>query len=207
MTLELWLTYALAAGVLLAIPGPTILLVVSYALTGGRRAAWNTVAGVVLGDLTAMTLSFVGLGAVLSTSATAFTVLKWIGAAYLVYLGIRMWMTLVEDGPPERQPSRSGRAMLGHAFTVTALNPKGIVFFVAFVPQFLVPAAPMVPQLLLLGGTFLFLAFLNAAGYAWLAGRAGHWVRKPAVQRTTHRIGGTLLIGAGLLTAAARRGA
>lgn len=80
MTFQIWLTYTFAAGVLLAIPGPTILLVVSYALAEGRRAVWSTVVGVVLGDLTAMTLSFIGLGAVLSASATAFTVLKWMGA-------------------------------------------------------------------------------------------------------------------------------
>ncbi|MEE8385831.1 MAG: LysE family transporter, partial [Dehalococcoidia bacterium] len=163
MTFELWLTYTVAAGVLLAIPGPTIGLVVSYALSEGPRAAWSIVAGVVLGDLTAMTLSFAGLGAVLSMSAAAFSVCKWIGAAYLVYLGFRMWMApSAAAGPGAGQP-RSGRSMLGHAFAVTALNPKGIVFFVAFVPQFLVAGAPVAPQLLLLGGTFLALAFLNAA--------------------------------------------
>ncbi|MBI3512607.1 MAG: LysE family transporter, partial [Proteobacteria bacterium] len=86
MSVETWLAFVAAAAVLLAIPGPTVTLVVSYALSVGRRAAWATVVGVALGDFTAMTLSLLGLGAVLATSATLFTALKGLGAAYLVYL-------------------------------------------------------------------------------------------------------------------------
>src|SRR5260221_1539435 len=98
MALATWLTFALASVVLLLIPGPTVLLVVSYALTQGRKVAIAMAAGVALGDFTAMTLSLAGLGALLLTSATLFTVLKWIGAVYLVYLGIRLWRG--EAGPP-----------------------------------------------------------------------------------------------------------
>jgi threonine/homoserine/homoserine lactone efflux protein len=139
MTFETWMAFALAAAAMLAIPGPTILLVVGQSLGAGRRNALPLVAGVALGDLTAMALSLAGLGALLATSAAAFAALKWAGAAYLVWLGVRLWRAPVEAGAP---PPPDARRALRQAFAVTALNPKGIAFFVAFVPQFLDPSLP-----------------------------------------------------------------
>src|SRR5690606_1925655 len=98
MSFDHWLAFAAASAVMLAIPGPTILLVISYALGLGRRTAGATVAGVTLGDFTAMTASMLGLGALLATSAAVFTVLKWAGAAYLVWLGIKLWRAPVTVG-------------------------------------------------------------------------------------------------------------
>src|SRR5689334_8088684 len=101
MSLETWTAFVLASVVLLAIPGPTILLVIGQSLGAGRRNALPLVAGVALGDLTAMTLSLAGLGALLAASATAFTVLKWVGAAYLVWLGLSLWRAPVTtEAPP-----------------------------------------------------------------------------------------------------------
>src|SRR6201994_3164895 len=91
MTLAQWLPFAIASAILVAIPGPTVLLVVSYALGHGRKYALATTAGVALGDLTSMTASMLGLGVLLAASAELFMVLKWVGAAYLVYLGIKLW--------------------------------------------------------------------------------------------------------------------
>src|SRR5918997_4338499 len=102
MTLETWLAFAAASTVLIVIPGPTILLVVSYALGQGWRTALPMAVGVALGDFTAMTLSLLGLGALLAASATVFTILKWGGAAYLVWLGVKLWRSGGELGaaPP-----------------------------------------------------------------------------------------------------------
>src|SRR5271167_2776694 len=97
MALDHWLAFVAASAVLLAIPGPTVLLVISYALGHGRRSATSTVAGVALGDFTAMTASMLGLGALLATSAALFTGLKWVGAAYLVFLGIKLWRAPVAE--------------------------------------------------------------------------------------------------------------
>ena len=205
MSLEQWLAFSAAAAVLLAIPGPTILLVISYALGHGRKATAALVAGVALGDFTAMTASMIGLGALLAASATLFTALKWVGAAYLVYLGIRLWRAPVGvaalGATEEARPWR----MFAHAYAVTALNPKGIVFFVAFLPQFLNTAAPVVPQMIIFEATFLVLATINVSLYALMASSARRTVRNPVVQRAVNRIGGSLLIGAGVLTAAWRR--
>lgn len=204
MTIEIWLAFALASAVVVAIPGPTVTLVISYGLSEGRRAAWATVAGVALGDLLAMTLSLAGLGAMLAASAAFFAALKWAGAAYLIYLGLRLWRCAPEV-PGAAAAGARPRRMFGHAFAVTALNPKSIAFFIAFLPQFMSPAAPILPQTVALGATFLALATVNAAIYALLADRMRQAIKRPAVMRLINRIGGGALIGAGLLTAALRR--
>jgi threonine/homoserine/homoserine lactone efflux protein len=207
MALDHWLAFVAASAVLLAIPGPTVLLVISYALGHGRRSASSTVAGVALGDFTAMTASMLGLGALLATSAALFTVLKWVGAAYLVFLGIKLWRAPVAEAAVDAAApiARPGRIFL-HAYAVTALNPKSIVFFIAFLPQFLDGTRPVLPQMVIFEATFLALATLNALTYALLASAARRTIRKPRVQRTVNRTGGTLLIGAGALAATWRSG-
>ena len=207
MSFEHWLAFVAASVVLLAIPGPTVLLVVSYALGHGRRYAAATVAGVALGDLTAMTGSLLGVGALLAASADLFTAVKWIGAAYLVYLGVKLWRAPVGDlGKADIGETRTGH-IFAHAYVVTALNPKGIVFFVAFLPQFLDATRPVVPQMAILIATFVTLATVNAALFGLMASSARRVIRRPSVQRSVNRIGGSFLIGAGLATAAWRRAA
>ena len=210
MTLELFAGFVVASTVLLIIPGPTILLIITYALSEGRRAAFSTVAGTVVGDILAVTASLAGLGAVLATSATLFTVLKWLGAAYLVYLGLRMILARPEPATelqtePAAPEGRSQRSMFTHAFLVTSLNPKSIVFFVAFLPQFVAPGAPVLPQMVLLGGTFVFLALLVCAAYALVASEVRGAILRPAVLRRVNALGGGALVAAGLLVAASRR--
>jgi threonine/homoserine/homoserine lactone efflux protein len=205
MSVQLWLAFVLACLVFLPIPGPTILLVVSYALTQGRRVALALAFGVATGDLIAMTTSLAGLGALVLASARLFTVLKWIGAVYLIWLGFRMFRAppLLTDGPPP--PPRAARAVFAHAAAVTALNPKSIAFFIAFVPQFLSLGAPLTPQFVTLVATFVTLATLNALLYALLADRLRARIRRPSVLTWMNRAGGTALIGMGALTAALAR--
>jgi threonine/homoserine/homoserine lactone efflux protein len=205
MSFELWLAFAAASIVLLLIPGPTVLLVISYALSHGRRVALATVAGVALGDFTAMTASMLGVGVLLAASAALFTALKWLGAAYLVWLGVKLWRAPVgEAGLVAAAEARPPR-IFAHAWLVTALNPKSIVFFVAFLPQFLVADAPLAPQMAVCEATFLALASANAFAYGWLAAGARRAIRRPAVQRAVNRTSGTLLIGAGALAVLWRR--
>lgn len=206
MTIETYLAFTLATVIVLVIPGPTIMLVVSHSLTQGRRAALPLAIGVGLGDLVALTASLAGLGAILATSAALFTVLKWIGAVYLIYLGIKTWRATPEIGPAmARMAPASSRANVLSAFAVTATNPKSIAFFCAFLPQFLNHSAPILPQTLLLGTTFVILAIGNAMAYALLATRARNAIANPRTMKAVNRVGGTALISAGLLTAAMRR--
>ncbi|MFC2968722.1 LysE family translocator [Acidimangrovimonas pyrenivorans] len=201
MSLDLWLAFVAASTALLMIPGPTILLVISYSLTQGRRVALAMALGVALGDFIAMTASLLGLGALVLASAKLFTVLKWIGAVYLVWLGFKLLRAAPKaDTMPEATPKQA-RAIFAHAATVTALNPKSIAFFIAFVPQFIHLGQPLPGQFATLIATFVGLATLNALGYALLADRLRARIRRPNVLRWMNRAGGSALIGMGLLTA------
>ena len=206
MSLEMWIAFVIAATILMVIPGPTIILVISQAIAYGRRALIPLVFGVVLGDFTAMSLSLLGLGAILATSAEAFFVLKWIGAIYLIYLGIKHWRSNSEGRKISFATAGvSNRSLFKNAFVVTALNPKGIVFFVAFLPQFISPIGHAAPQFLILGATFLLLAAINATLYAVFAGHLGETVQNSRARRWFNRCAGSALIGAGVFTAAIQR--
>lgn len=204
MSIETWLAFVAASTILLVIPGPTILLVISYALGQGWRAALPISVGVALGDFTAMTLSMLGVGALLAASATLFTVLKLVGAAYLIWLGVKLWRAGGALQAEARTETASALSMIAHAWLVTALNPKGITFFVAFLPQFLDPTGDVLGQMLIFGATFLALAFVNALGYGLLAARAGAMARNPNAISVFNKIGGSLLIGAGVAAATVR---
>lgn len=204
MDLDHWLAFVAASAVIVAIPGPTVLLIVSYALSQGRRAAIPLVAGVTLGDLTSMTASLLGLGALLMASAALFTALKWLGAGYLMYLGYNLWREPVAETGRQEPTAVSGQRLFWHTYAVTALNPKTIVFFVAFLPQFLDRSSPLLPQMLILETTFVALGSINAALYVIQATAARSVLSRPAIRRTVNRVGGSLLIGAGALGVAWR---
>lgn len=208
MTLSQWLPFAIASAILVAIPGPTVLLVVSYALGHGRKYALATTLGVALGDLTAMTASMLGLGVLLAASAEWFMLVKWVGAAYLVYLGVKLWRAPVVNAdaadlkaPGELRTSR----IVAHAYAVTTLNPKSLIFFVAFVPQFIDPHQASVSQIAIFEATFVGIAAANSFVYALVASGARRAIRKPSVQRAVNRTGGALLMGAGIFAAAWKR--
>ncbi len=205
MDLTLWLTFIAASSALLMIPGPTVLLVLSYALSQGRRVALASAGGVALGDLVAMSASLAGLGALVAASSTLFVALKWVGAVYLVYLGIKLLRSAPAGGlQAVATPDVAPRAVFGHAAMVTALNPKSIAFFIAFVPQFLRPDQPLAPQFAVLIASFVGLAALNALAWALLADRLRGWGR-PSVVTGLTRAGGAVLIGMGVATAILRR--
>ena len=205
MSLSIWITYILATTVILIIPGPVIILLVSQAVKHGRKSVVPLVTGAFLGDFTAMTLSLLGLGAIMTASAALFTLFKWIGAIYLVYLGIRLWRTNLEiDSISQDNKGASPRTsctLFKRAYIVTTLNPKGIAFFVAFLPQFVSPQGPASSQILTLGGTFLSLSLVNASLYTLFAGQLREAIKRSGVQKWFNRCGGTAVIGAGIFTA------
>ncbi len=209
MDISLWLTFVAASIVLLIIPGPTILLVLSYALSQGRTVALATAAGVALGDFIAMSASLLGLGALVLASAELFIILKWIGAGYLIYLGIKLYRSAAGASLADltAKSALPARGVFGHAATVTALNPKSIVFFIAFVPQFIRTESPLLPQFIILILTFVGLATLNVLAYALLADRLRARIARPSVIAGLSRIGGCALIAMGVVTVMFRRAA
>lgn len=207
MSWEYYIAFLIATGAMLAIPGPTVILVVSYALGRGKKSGWATVPGVALGDFTAMTTSLLGAGAVLAASSTLFTILKLAGAAYLVWLGIKLWRAGPEKMTLQATSGRkSSWEMFWNAYVVTALNPKSIVFFVAFVPQFVDPDGDTVLQFVVLEVTFIVLAAATVAIWAILAGQLQSKLSRPETLQRLQRTGGSFLIGAGILTAVTQRG-
>ncbi len=207
MQFDLWLTFVAATTLLLLIPGPTILLVLSYAISQGRSVAVASASGVALGDLIAMSASLAGLGALVLTSATLFSVLKWVGAAYLVWMGIKLLRSAPQGGLilPDAPGAIPATTVFRHAAAVTALNPKSIAFFIAFVPQFLRPETSLAPQFAVLIATFVVLAAINALAYALLADRLRRLIQRPATLTWLTRGGGITLITMGILTATLRR--
>jgi len=155
-----------------------------------------------------MTLSLLGLGAIMTASAALFALFKWVGAIYLLYLGVRLWRKNPEISSLQAEKKHaSAHSLFKSAFIVTALNPKGIAFFVAFLPQFITPHDPEFRQILMLGGTFLLLALVNVTLYALFASQLRETIKRTGVRRWFNRCGGSALIGAGILTAGMQRSA
>ena len=206
MDLQLWLTFAVATVLLMMIPAPTIILVLTHALTQRRKVAFASASGVALGDLVAMTVSLAGLGALVLTSATLFMAIKWVGAVYLVWMGVGMIRAAggVTMATVEAPILPAGR-IFRNVTTVTALNPKSIILFVAFVLQFIQSDQPPIPQFVILSATFVGLAFFNALAYALLADQLRSTIRKPAVLDWMARAGGVVLISMGFATATPRK--
>jgi threonine/homoserine/homoserine lactone efflux protein len=206
MSIEMWLAFAAASAVLLIIPGPTILTVISYSLAHGPRAKLPLIAAVALGDSTALVLSLLGLGALLAASAYWFMVIKWVGGLYLLYLGIKLLRSGIAPIAVAAAPvPGSLRRLFANTYLVTALNPKGIVFFVAFLPQFINPDGNTTQQLWLLAVTFVSMATVNATLYAMCAASARRLLTSPRTHRGFNLAGGSLLSVAGVWALLARR--
>ena len=207
MSLELWLIYLLAAVGLSLTPGPNGLLSLTHGACFGMRATVHTVLGGALGFFVLIAASLAGMGALLAASEQAFTVAKWIGAAYLVYLGIRVWRAPAPaiaaepalSGAPAARPLR----MFNQGFLVAVSNPKGIIFFAAFLPQFIVPGVPFLTQLAIFGGTFVVVEVVYELLLAGLAQRIAPWLARYG--RWFNRIAGGTFVGIGAaLTTASR---
>ena len=206
MHIELWLAFVAASAVLLIIPGPTILTVISYSMAHGRRANVPLIAAVALGDSTALVVSLLGLGALLATSAFWFTVVKWAGGLYLLYLGVKLLRAGISSTQLAAPAApRSRWRLFANTYLVTALNPKGIVFFVAFLPQFIDQSGGVAQQLWVLAITFVAMATLNATLYAVFAGSARRLLASPRAQRRFNVAGGSLLSIAGVWALLAKR--
>jgi len=206
MAIESWLAFVVASAVLLVIPGPTILAVISYSVTHGRRANVPLVAAVALGDSTALFASLVGLGALLAVSAFWFTAVKVAGGLYLFYLGIKLFGAGFSPSEMAEPTSDASHLKLfTNTYLVTALNPKGIVFFMAFLPQFITPGENGVLQMWLLAVTFVALATINATLYTVFASSARRLLVSSKAQRRFNFAGGALLSSAGVWALLAKR--
>ena len=205
MPLELYLAFVLASTVLILVPGPNVTLLVATSLSYGARRALATLAGTSTAIALPLLVTALGMTSLIALLASGFEWLRWAGVAYLVWLGIRQWRAApvaLEDVEPQ---AVLARALFWRGFLVSATNPKTWLFYAAFFPQFVDPAHPAGPQVALLAATFLALATVLDGGYALLAGRLRGFFRGQRRARLRNRVTGSLLIGAGLGLALARR--
>ncbi len=201
-----WIAFALASAVMGLIPGPGVMSIVGYAVGAGRRVALASVAGMMVGNAIAMSLSLLGVGALLAASALAFSIVKWVGASYLIGLGVVTIARRGGSGQDGRPPPRPGaRAAFAGNVAVGTLHPKTIVFFVAFVPQFISPGGGYAAQAALLIATFCLVVGGTDTAYALAASRAAWLLRTPRAATWAKRAGGGVLIASGVATAAGHR--
>jgi threonine/homoserine/homoserine lactone efflux protein len=201
--------FAVAAVTLLLIPGPAVLYIVTRSVDQGRAAGLASVCGVHVGTLLHVAAAALGLSALLVSSATAYDTVRWLGAAYLVWLGVRRLLARDEDvataaaGPDARRPGL-GR-IFAQGVVVNVLNPKTALFFFAFLPQFVDTSRGSVPfQVVVLGAAFVLLGLLSDGAYALLASTGAGWLRRrPRVARASRLVSGGVLISLGVTTALA----
>ncbi len=206
MNIEIWITFVLTVLVFALIPGPTVILVISQAINHGKKSVIPLVTGVILGDIVAMILSFIGLGVILATSATLFFIVKWLGVAYLFYLGIKTWNEKISSIKKNKKVLPLSKVkMFSSSFLVTVLNPKGIMFFVAFLPQFISTSTEVLPQLLILTTTFTCITAMTITSYAMFASLASQKIHNFKVRKMLNKIGASSLILAALFTATMKR--
>jgi len=207
MTWQIWSAFFVVETALCLTPGPAVLLVLSQALRRGTaRTIWS-IAGIIVANSVYFILSATGVGAILMASYDLFFAIKWIGAAYLVWLGVSAFLGRSKSlsvRAADAAPLASSRLFL-NGFILQMSNPKALAFFVALLPQFINPHAAIAPQVAILAVTSMAIEFLVQLGYALLAGRAAHLAAQPRFARITDRVSGSLLIGAGVGMAALRR--
>jgi homoserine/homoserine lactone efflux protein len=209
MTLSLWLAFFAASWAISLSPGPGAVAAMSAGLNHGFARGYVLTFGLVLGIVTQLVIVGVGLGALMAASSLAFTVLKWLGVAYLVFLGIQQWRApavgLRAEPDGRRQTTR--RALVLRGWGINAVNPKGTVFMLAVVPQFITPGQPLLLQYALIGATLVFTDLVVMAGYTALASRVLASLKSGEHMRWMNRGFGGLFVGAGVLLATFKRAA
>ena len=196
------LAFSAAAFVLFLVPGPAVLYIITRSVAQGTRAGLVSVAGIHAGSLVHIAAAVAGLTTLLATSATAFRVVKWAGAAYLVYLGVRAFLDRDGAGEAVESPPLSLRRIFRQGFVVTLLNPKVAVFFLAFVPQFVDPTAGTAAQILVLGAVFLVVGVVMDGLYALVSGSVGDRLQRVGWWRAGRRwVAGSIYVALGVVAA------
>jgi homoserine/homoserine lactone efflux protein len=202
MNWHLFSAFLLITVVLFLTPGPIVTLIIATGARQGTRAALLTVAGASTGNALLLACIAFGLGWILKTSAEVFDYVRWVGAAYLIWLGIQAWR---HAGAPAQAAQLGGHVHARRGFVVAMTNPKSIAFFTAFLPQFIDPTLPVERQLLVMCAVSVTLGSLLDAGWAIAAGLGRAWFMKPQHNRLLGRLSGAVLIGGGIWLSLQRR--
>ena len=205
MELHVYLAFVIAATVMIALPGPSVLLTVAHSISFGWRPALFTVGGATLGIAVQLIIAAVGLASLLNVVAEAFEWLRWAGAAYLIYIGIKQWRGASEPLKIENA-TVSKTNLFVQGLVVTIPNPKSLIFIAAFLPQFIDAARPLGYQLTYIVASFLVITFTVTSIWALIAGRASRFLQSRRAFTSVLRTAGGLMVVAGVGLALARRG-
>ena len=201
MTTEAYLAFLAANALLVYTPGPTVLLVVHYALTYGRQVGKYTIPAVLLGDIIAVNFSLYILASLLKLFPSSFSILKIIGGLYMIILGVSNILSRKKFASDEKiHVTRPSKKVFTHVMLITALNPKTIIFLLAFLPQFLNPNGNIFSQTLLMGVSFVILGLTGSSFYTVAAGKIHRLVNTPRAQKIVHLISGSILCASGVST-------
>lgn len=204
MTFEGWLTYLITTLILSLSPGSGAINTMATTISHGYRKTFSSIAGLQTGLIIHILLVGIGLGTLFSRSILAFEILKWAGAAYLVWLGIQQWRHAGAINLKTLTASQSGGTLFKRAVLVNLTNPKSIVFLAALFPQFIDPRQPQVIQYVILGSTTIVVDILVMMGYALLATRIAIWIKGAHQMRALNRVFGSLFMLVGALLASTR---
>lgn len=204
MSFAVWLGFLLAAILIAVTPGPGAVISMSTGLRHGYRAALLAICGLQVAIILHLLIVAIGLGALLATSETAFSIVKFAGAAYLVWLGIQKWRAPVVSAAAAVAPL-THKGLFLQGLLVNLTNPKAIVFICALVPQFVDPARPQLPQYLLIAVTLCLTDMIVMSVYALGAAGLGRWLHDPRTIRLQNRAFGGLFVSAGALLAMSSR--
>lgn len=207
MTLHTWLLYTLAVFILTMTPGPTVLMCMTNAVNHGARRTFFAAVGSITGVLAIMSCSSIGLVAALASSQSLFLAIKWFGVAYLFYLGFSTFLsdTTSFSLPTAVTPNISRTSLYMKGLLVGISNPKALLFFTAFLPQFINPMAAQLPQLLILGATFVCLELCWLMFYACFAAQISPWLRNTGRARLFNRLSGLTFMLASVMLASLQR--
>ncbi len=201
MTFEIWLMFSAAAFLNIISPGPAIILAISNGVSSSAKAVFASSIGNIVGLLVLSTVSMFGLGLLLQTSAVLFTVLKFIGAGYLIYLGIKKFRstdTFFTDDTLAPVEQVQYTKKFKEALLVAVTNPKATLFFIAFFPIFMDTSAPALPQFTIMTITFMSISFLSLMTYGLIAKAARHWFKNQSIVKAFHRVTGGIFMGFGV---------
>jgi threonine/homoserine/homoserine lactone efflux protein len=212
MAINTWLLFSALVLTVIVMPGPAVALCISHGVSHGRVKSLATVTGLILSSVVLVALSMAGLGAILTASGTLFNIVKFAGAAYLIYLGIKMWRsrpalsseTTSPDTVPAKATTNFG-SLLRTGFLVGISNPKDLLFFGALFPQFISPVTPLMPQVIIMTTTWCAVAFSVMAAYVALGAGMARRVNTLNAKGVLDRVTGSIFIAAGTALAWAKR--
>ena len=205
MELHVFIAFVFATVIMIALPGPSVLLTVAHSISFGWKRGIITVAGATMGIAVQLTIAAIGLASLLNAVSQAFEWLRWAGAIYLIYLGIKQWRS-ANDSLELETSSMAKKNLFFQGLVVTIFNPKSLLFIAAFLPQFINTAVPVGVQFIIIMPTFLVITFTVTSVWALVAGKASKFFRSQRALQAVSRTSGGLMVVAGVGLAAARRG-